>query len=99
QAARAPRGLPGCTERRPARAAGPAGAGSAAGAAGAARTGSSLMSERLRIFATGSCEGLDEILQVLAIHDGIELIGSSENVTDAAGPLSGGHLDVVLHAT
>ena len=54
---------------------------------------------RLRILTTGSCDGLEEILEGLAGHPGLELVGASENVADATGALTGGHLDVVLHAT
>jgi pilus assembly protein CpaE len=54
---------------------------------------------RLRILATGSCDGLEEILEGLAGHPGLDLVGVSENVADATGALAGGHLDVVLHAT
>jgi pilus assembly protein CpaE len=57
------------------------------------------MSDRLRIYAVGTCEGLPEILETLAHHDGLELVGASATVADAAGALTGGHLDVVLQAT
>jgi pilus assembly protein CpaE len=53
----------------------------------------------LRILATGSCDGLDEILEGLAGHPALDLVGVSPNVADAIGALAGGHLDVVLHAT
>jgi pilus assembly protein CpaE len=55
--------------------------------------------DTLRFHATGSCDGFDELVAALAGYDGIELVGSSESVRDAAGALSGGHLDVVVHAT
>jgi pilus assembly protein CpaE len=57
------------------------------------------MSDRLRIYAVGTCEGLPEILETLTHHDGLELIGASTSVSEAAGALAGGHLDVVLQAT
>jgi pilus assembly protein CpaE len=57
------------------------------------------MTERLRIYAIGTCEGLPEILETLSHHEGLELVGASTTVHEAAGPLAGGHLDVVLQAT
>jgi pilus assembly protein CpaE len=53
----------------------------------------------LRVFVTGSCEGLAEIVDALRIHGGIELVGLSEDVAEAAAALTGGHLDAVIHAT
>src|SRR5438034_8207145 len=60
-----------------------------------------VMSEQnnIRLFATGSCEGLADILSALQAHEGLELVGSQETVAEAAAALSGGHLDAVLHAT
>ena len=55
--------------------------------------------ERARVFVTGSCEGLADLRQALAVHGEIELIGSSETVAEAAPALMGGHLQCVLHAT
>jgi len=59
------------------------------------------MSEQknIRLFATGSCEGLADILSALQANEDLELVGSQETVAEAAAPLSGGHLDIVLHAT
>jgi pilus assembly protein CpaE len=57
------------------------------------------MSERIRIFVTGSCEGLDTLRAALEHHEEIELVGFAEHPADAAGALTGGHLEVVLHAT
>jgi pilus assembly protein CpaE len=54
---------------------------------------------RVRIFATGACEGLPELLSALAGHPEIELVGSNERVHDAAPTLTGGHLQCVMHAT
>ena len=54
---------------------------------------------RVRVFATGACEGLHELLSALAGHPEIELVGSNERVHDAAATLTGGHLQAVLHAT
>jgi pilus assembly protein CpaE len=55
--------------------------------------------EQVRIFVTGSCEGLDDLRDALEQHTEIELVGSNEGVADSAGVLAGGHLEVVLHAT
>jgi pilus assembly protein CpaE len=53
----------------------------------------------LRIYITGSSEGLAEIVDALRIHGGIELVGMTEDVPEAASALTGGHLDAVIHAT
>jgi pilus assembly protein CpaE len=53
----------------------------------------------LRVYITGSCEGLAEIVDALRIHGGIELVGLTEDVPEAASALTGGHLDAVVHAT
>ena len=55
--------------------------------------------ERVRIYATGSCEGFDKLLESLGNHPEIELVGASVSVADGAGALAGGHLDAALHAT
>jgi pilus assembly protein CpaE len=55
--------------------------------------------ERVRLFATGSCEGFDKLRESLASHPEIELVGASTTVAEAAAALAGGHLDAVLHAT
>jgi pilus assembly protein CpaE len=55
--------------------------------------------ERVRLYATGSCEGFDKLRDSLASHPEIELIGSSTDVAGGAATLAGGHLDAVLHAT
>jgi pilus assembly protein CpaE len=55
--------------------------------------------ELTRVFLTGSCDGLHELTNALAGHGEIELVGSSEDVQGAAAALTGGHLQVVLHAT
>jgi pilus assembly protein CpaE len=53
----------------------------------------------LRIYFTGSCEGLVEIVDALRIHGGIEVVGLTEDVSEAASALTGGHLDAIIHAT
>jgi pilus assembly protein CpaE len=40
-----------------------------------------------------------EIVDALRVHGGIELVGLTEDVAEAASALTGGHLDAVLHAT
>jgi pilus assembly protein CpaE len=55
--------------------------------------------ERVRLYATGSCEGFEKLRESLGSHPEIELVGSSTNVADGAAALAGGHLDAVLHAT
>jgi pilus assembly protein CpaE len=55
--------------------------------------------EPARVFVTGSCDGLGELIEALAAHDEIELVGRSEDVRGAAAALAGGHLQVVLHGT
>src|ERR687888_325613 len=55
--------------------------------------------ERVRVYATGSCEGFEKLRDSLAGHPEVELIGANTNVADGAAALAGGHLDAVLHAT
>jgi pilus assembly protein CpaE len=55
--------------------------------------------EKSRVFITGGCEGLNELSEALERHGEIELVGRSDTVRDGGGPLAGGHLQVVLHAT
>jgi pilus assembly protein CpaE len=55
--------------------------------------------EKTRVFITGSCEGLTELTDALGRHTEVELVGQSDQVRDGAGPLTGGHLQAVLHAT
>ncbi|MEP6978260.1 MAG: AAA family ATPase [Thermoleophilia bacterium] len=56
-------------------------------------------SEATRIFVTGACEGSAQLCEALASHPDLELVGTAEEVRDAAGALAGGHLNVILHAT
>jgi pilus assembly protein CpaE len=55
--------------------------------------------EKLRLYVTGSCDGLAEVVQALQTHDELELVGSAEMIQEAASALAGGHLDAILHAT
>jgi pilus assembly protein CpaE len=55
--------------------------------------------ERVRVYATGSCEGFDKLRESLSTHPEIEIVGASITVAEGAAALAGGHLDAVLHAT
>ncbi len=55
--------------------------------------------ERVRIYVTGSCDGLDRLRDGLAQHPDLDFVGWSEHVNDAAAALAGGHLQVVVHGT
>ncbi len=53
----------------------------------------------IRIYVTGSCDGLETLQHALNEHPDLELVGWSEHVAEAAPALTGGHLQCVLHAT
>jgi pilus assembly protein CpaE len=53
----------------------------------------------IRIFVTGSCEGLSELTEALTHNSEMNLVGRSQSVREGAGALAGGHLQAVLHAT
>ncbi len=55
--------------------------------------------EKTRVFITGNCEGMSELADALGRHGEVELVGRSDQVREGAGPLTGGHLQAVLHAT
>jgi pilus assembly protein CpaE len=55
--------------------------------------------EKTRIFVSGSCDGLDQLRDALERHTELELVGTSVSVSDSAGVLTGGHLEVILHGT
>ena len=55
--------------------------------------------ERARVYVTGDCDGLPDLRDSLANHPEVELVGSAAQVGEAAPTLTGGHLQVVLHAT
>jgi Flp pilus assembly CpaE family ATPase len=57
------------------------------------------VSDKVRIYVTGDCEGLDPLRASLAESGEVEVVGTSRDVTSALTPLSGGHLDCVVHAT
>jgi pilus assembly protein CpaE len=55
--------------------------------------------DSIRIYVTGSCEGLENLRDQLANHPDLDFVGWSDNVADASTALAGGHLRVVVHAT
>jgi pilus assembly protein CpaE len=55
--------------------------------------------DQARVFVTGDCDGLPDLRDALANHPEVELVGSASQVSEAAPTLTGGHLQVVLHAT
>src|SRR5437016_3384645 len=55
--------------------------------------------DSVRVFVTGLCDGLPDLREALGKHPEIELVGWSDNVLEGASTLTGGHLQVVLHAT
>ncbi len=55
--------------------------------------------ERIRVYITGACDGLQPLVEALGSSGEIELLGASEHIGAAAPALAGGHLQVVLHAT
>lgn len=57
------------------------------------------MSERVRIYFTGECDGLESLRNALAQHEEVDVVGAQEHVAQAIAPLAGGHLDCVIHAT
>jgi len=55
--------------------------------------------EPVRVYFTGACEGLDKLREALSNHPELEVVGASEQVSQASSVLAGGHLGCVLHAT
>jgi len=55
--------------------------------------------EPVRVYFTGTCEGLDKLREALSNHPELEVVGASEQVSQASSVLAGGHLACVLHAT
>ena len=53
----------------------------------------------VRVFVTGSCDGLPDLREALGKHPEIDFVGWADNVLEGASTLTGGHLQVVLHAT
>src|SRR5256885_2255055 len=48
---------------------------------------------------SGACDGLPDLREALAKLLDIDLVGWADNVMEGASTLTGGHLQVVLHAT
>jgi pilus assembly protein CpaE len=57
------------------------------------------MREQVRVYLTGTCDGLDNLRESLAAHPELDVVGWSEEVAQGAAALAGGHLGCVLHAT
>jgi len=57
------------------------------------------MSDRIRVYLTGDCEGFDALHTAVGTSEDVEVIGASPTVASASTPLAGGHIDCVLHAT
>jgi pilus assembly protein CpaE len=57
------------------------------------------VSDAIRIYLTGDCEGFPELREALAQHSELEVVGFSDHVAQATGALAGGHLGCVLHGT
>jgi pilus assembly protein CpaE len=55
--------------------------------------------DTIRIYVTGSCEGLDRLREAFSAHPDLDFVGWSDHVSEAATALAGGHLQVVVHAT
>jgi pilus assembly protein CpaE len=55
--------------------------------------------EPVRVYFTGTCEGLDKLREALSNHPELEVVGASAQVGQASSVLAGGHLGCVLHAT
>jgi pilus assembly protein CpaE len=55
--------------------------------------------EKVRVFVTGSCDGLPELREALERHGEIDIVGWSDGVRESSATLTGGHLQVVLHGT
>lgn len=57
------------------------------------------MSDRIRIFFTGECDGFDALRASLGQVAELDVVGASVVVAESAAVLTGGHLDCVVHAT
>jgi pilus assembly protein CpaE len=57
------------------------------------------MSDQVRLYLIGDCDGFASLRDQLASHTGIEIVGESDHVGEAASVLAGGHLDCIIHAT
>ena len=57
------------------------------------------MSDRIRIYFTGDCEGFETLRSALSQVEELDVVGASMKVVDASAALTGGHLACVVHAT
>src|SRR3954471_14883708 len=57
------------------------------------------MSDNVRVYLTGQCEGFEKLRDALAQVPGIEVVGFNDHPGAASGAIQGGHLDCILHAT
>jgi pilus assembly protein CpaE len=57
------------------------------------------MSDGIRIYLLGDCDGFEALREQLAKHTEVDVIGEAGQVAQAAAALAGGHLDCVLLAT
>ena len=57
------------------------------------------MSEAIRTYLLGDCDGFDALHKALSQHAEVEVVGDSAQVAQAAATLAGGHLDCILYAT
>ena len=57
------------------------------------------MSEAIRVYFTGECDGFDALRSSLGENTEIGVVGASQDVGDATAALAGGHIDCVVHAT
>jgi pilus assembly protein CpaE len=57
------------------------------------------MSEAIRLYLTGDCDGLEALHSALEELDEVEVVGWNTVIEAAVAPLAGGHLDCILHAT
>jgi pilus assembly protein CpaE len=57
------------------------------------------MSDAIRVYFTGECEGFDGLRAALGDLAEIDVVGTSPLVEPAESALEGGHLDCVVHAT
>ncbi|MGH3117667.1 MAG: hypothetical protein ACRDQ2_11280, partial [Gaiellales bacterium] len=55
--------------------------------------------EKVRVFVTGSCDGLPELREALERHGELDIVGWSDGVRESSATLTGGHLQVILHGT
>ncbi|MBV8065020.1 MAG: AAA family ATPase [Actinobacteria bacterium] len=57
------------------------------------------MTPAVRLYFTGTCDGFETLRAALAEHADVDVVGWSAHVAQATGPLAGGHLECVIHAT